>query len=227
MEAADYKNLLIDAESVSVEGYLSVYAGRICQDSEKLFVSDFLFPLFGTSNIKHVVPQYPFIDSEGRTRRIDFGINYGGQKIALEVNGETYHAEGIIPGEQFDDNLNRQNEILSAGWYLLRFSYSQLKSPRWRSKVLSDLRTLVGRRIPELIDMPLPKPKPLQNMALERLDYCRGKGWKKGVVILPTGTGKTFLSAWDASKVSGKILFIVHRLEILKQSKETFEKIFP
>ena len=163
MEAADYKNLLIDAESVSVEGYLSVYAGRICQDSEKLFVSDFLFPLFGTSNIKHVVPQYPFIDSEGRTRRIDFGINYGGQKIALEVNGETYHAEGIIPGEQFDDNLNRQNEILSAGWYLLRFSYSQLKSPRWRSKVLSDLRTLVGRRIPELIDMPLPKPKPLQN----------------------------------------------------------------
>lgn len=227
MEAADYKNLLIDAESVSVEGYLSVYAGRICQDSEKLFVSDFLFPLFGASNIKHVVPQYPFIDSEGRTRRIDFGINYGGQKIALEVNGETYHAEGIIPGEQFDDNLNRQNEILSAGWYLLRFSYSQLKSPRWRSKVLSDLRTLVGRRIPELIDMPLPKPKPLQNMALERLDYCRGKGWKKGVVILPTGTGKTFLSAWDASKVSGKILFIVHRLEILKQSKETFEKIFP
>ena len=92
---------------------------------------------------------------------------------------------------------------------------------------MSDLRTLVGRRIPELIDMPLPKPKPLQNMALERLDYCRGKGWKKGVVILPTGTGKTFLSAWDASKVSGKILFIVHRLEILKQSRETFEKIFP
>lgn len=227
MEAGDYKNLLIDAGSVSVEEYLSVYSNRICQDSEKLFVTDFLFPLFGENSIKYVVPQYPFIDSEGRTRRIDFGLNYGGQKIALEVNGETYHAEGIIPGEQFDDNLNRQNEILSAGWYLLRFSYSQLKSPKWRSKVLSDLRTLVGKRIPELIDIPLPKPRLLQNMALDRLDYYRSKGWKKGVVILPTGTGKTFLSAWDASKVSGKILFIVHRLEILRQSKETFEKIFP
>lgn len=44
---------------------------------------------------------------------------YDGRKIALEVNGETYHAEGIIPDENFDDNLNRQNEILNAGWFLL------------------------------------------------------------------------------------------------------------
>ena len=227
MNSSDFQNLLLNADAVSPEQYLTTYSSRICQDSEKLFVTDFLFPLFGEKNIKYVVPQYPFIDSEGRTRRIDFGLNYEGKKIALEVNGETYHAEGIIPGEQFDDNLNRQNEILSAGWYLLRFSYSQLKSPKWRQKVLFDLRSLLGKRVPELIEMPIPKPQPLQDMALKRLDYYRGKGWKKGVVILPKGTGKTFLSAWDASKVRGKILFIVHRLEILKQSKETFEKVFP
>ena len=227
MESCDYKNLLSDVESVTAEEYLNVYSNRICQESEKLFVTDFLFPLFGEKNIRYVVPQYPFIDSEGRTRRIDFGLSHKGMKIALEVNGETYHAEGIIPGEQFDDNLNRQNEILSAGWYLLRFSYSQLKSPKWRTKIMQDLRSLIGKRIPELIDMPIPSPRPLQIKALEALDYYRDKGWKKGVVILPTGTGKTFLSAWDASKVSGKILFVVHRLEILRQSKETFEKIFP
>jgi len=36
-------------------------------------------------------------------------------KLAIEVNGETYHAEGIVPNEVFDDNLFRQNEILQDG----------------------------------------------------------------------------------------------------------------
>ena len=78
-----------------------------------------------------------------------------------------------------------------------------------------------------LIDLPAPKPRPLQKRATDALDYYRGKGWKKAVVILPTGTGKTFLAAWDSQKVHGKILFIVHRLEILKQARETFSKIYP
>ena len=39
----------------------------------------------------------------------------GSSKLAIEVNGETYHAEGIVPNEVFDDNLFRQNEILQDG----------------------------------------------------------------------------------------------------------------
>jgi superfamily II DNA or RNA helicase len=186
-----------------------------------------LFPLFGEKHIKYVVPQYPFIDSEGRARRIDFGIVYDGRKIALEVNGETYHAEGIIPNENFDDNLNRQNEILNAGWFLLRFSYSQLQSLQWRKKVANDLFSLLHKRIPELISETVIEPNYLQKEVLGALDYYRGKNWKKGVVILPTGTGKTYLSAFDTLKTKGRILFIVHRLDILNQSKEAFEKIYP
>jgi len=60
---------------------------------------------FGAKNIKFVIPQYPFIDSEGKNRRIDFVLIYNDKKIALEVNGETYHGEDIIPRERFDDNL--------------------------------------------------------------------------------------------------------------------------
>ncbi|MDR0614057.1 MAG: hypothetical protein LBG45_11460 [Dysgonamonadaceae bacterium] len=119
IQLSGYSNLLSTKDAVSLDGYLATYKSRIAQESEELFARDFLFPLFGERNIKYVVPQYPFIDSEGRARRIDFGILYDGRKIALEVNGETYHAEGIIPDENFDDNLNRQNEILNAGWFLL------------------------------------------------------------------------------------------------------------
>lgn len=50
---------------------------------------------------------------------------------------------------------------------------------------------------------------------------------EKSIVVLPTGTGKTFLSAFDAKKIDGRVLFIVHRLDILSQSKEAFEKVWP
>ena len=227
IQLSDYVNLLSTTAEVSLDDYFETYKSRITQESEQIFVRDFLYPLFGKENIKYVVPQYPFIDSEGRARRIDFGIIYNGCKVALEVNGETYHAEGIIPFERFDDNLNRQNEILNAGWFLLRFSYSQLQSDHWRPKVANDLFSLLRKRIPELISETVIEPNYLQREVLGSLDYFRGKGWKKGIVVLPTGTGKTFLSAFDTLNVSGRILFIVHRLDILTQSRDAFEKIYP
>lgn len=225
--SANYGNLLEDATSVTLQEYLEIYKNRITQESEVLFVRDFLFPLLGPEKIKYIIPQYPFIDSEGRSRRIDFGIVFNNKRIALEVNGETYHAEGIIPNEMFDDNLNRQNEILNAGWFLLRYSYSQLQHPEWRTRVSESLFYLLRKRIPEILSDRLIEPNYLQRNVLDALDYYRGKGWKKGIVVLPTGTGKTFLSAFDTLKTPGRVLFIVHRLDILKQSKEAFEKVYP
>lgn len=220
-------NPLEDREKVTLSEYLDYYSNRITQESEQLFVRDFLFPILGESKIKFVVPQYPFIDSEGKNRRIDFGLVYDSKKVALEVNGETYHAEGIIPNEMFDDNLNRQNEILNAGWFLLRYSYSQLQSPIWRQRVYDSLFYLLRNKIPTLLSEAVVSPNYLQEQVLDSLNYYRSKGWKKGIVILPTGTGKTYLSAFDSQNAQGRILFVVHRLDILAQSKATFEKVYP
>jgi len=219
--------LLEDKSEVTLEEYLKTYGSRIVQDSEKLFLKDFLFPLLGKKGMKYVIPQYPFIDSEGRLRRIDFALIKNSIKIALEVNGETYHAEGIIPNDMFDDNLQRQNEILNAGWNLQRFSYNQLQDDKWRKRVMDSLHKVISKNVPELISEDSIKPHYLQQMALDALTFYREKGWKKGIVVLPTGTGKTFLSAFDAKKFDGRVLFIVHRLDILSQSKEAFEKVWP
>lgn len=220
-------NPLQDRDSITLEEYLEFYASSITQESERLFVRDFLFPILGEAKIKYVVPQYPFIDSEGRNRRIDFGLVYEDKKVALEVNGETYHAEGIIPNEMFDDNLNRQNEILNAGWFLLRYSYSQLQSPDWRHRVSDSLFYLLKNKVPNLLSESVVEPNYLQTQVIEALNYYREKGWKKGIVILPTGTGKTYLSAFDSQNAQGRILFVVHRLDILIQSKAAFEKVYP
>lgn len=216
-------------EDITLDGFLNTYGSRITQESERLFLTEFLYPLLG-KNIRYVIPQYPFIDSEGKNRKIDFALVKDQIHLALEVNGETYHAEGIIPNEMFDDNLFRQNEILNRGWWLLRFSYSQLLDKRWRPRVMDSLHRFFAHNVPELISEDVIKPHFIQQEALDALNFYRQKGWKKGVVVLPTGLGKTYLSAFDAKrfthKSGGRILFIVHRLDILTQSKDAFEKVW-
>ena len=128
---------------MTLKEYYERYGKRITQPSERLFVEEFLFPLLG-ENIGDVEPQHPFLDRTGRRRLIDFVCKGSGRPLALEVNGETYHGEGIIPGEAFDDNLFRQNEILHAGYHLVRYSYSQLQHSQWRPLVMDTLREAIA-----------------------------------------------------------------------------------
>ena len=209
------------------EEYYELYGSRISQNSERLLVDEFLYPILG-DQIGHVIPQHPFIDSSGKSRYIDFMCKGSKSSIAFEVNGETYHAEGIIPTENFDDNLYRQNEILQAGYKLLRFSYHQLQSPEWRLIVRQQIRTILAEEAPDLIPEGAVSPNELQSEALHALDFRRRtNGWRKAVVIMPTGTGKTILSALDAKNFSGRILFLVHRLDILKQTIDAYKFTLP
>ncbi|GMN89902.1 DUF3427 domain-containing protein [Francisella sciaenopsi] len=69
-------------------------------------------------------------------------------------------------------------------------------------------------------------PNKVQQDALENLDRLRQQGKNKALIISATGTGKTFLSAFDVAKVKPKrCLFIVHRTNIAIKAKETFEKV--
>lgn len=68
----------------------------------------------------------------------------------------------------------------------------------------------------------------MQKRAIENLERLRSFGEKKALVIAATGTGKTYMSAFDVKSLKPKrILFIVHREEILKKAKDTFEMLLP
>ncbi|MEH7440673.1 DEAD/DEAH box helicase [Neobacillus drentensis] len=71
-------------------------------------------------------------------------------------------------------------------------------------------------------------PNRMQKRATENLDRLRSFGEKKALVIAATGTGKTYMSAFDVKNMKPKkLLFIVHREEILKKAKDTFEMLLP
>ena len=71
------------------------------------------------------------------------------------------------------------------------------------------------------------RPNRMQQKALINLKSLRDEKKKKALLISATGTGKTFLSAFDAKEFNPtRLLFIVHRLNIAKKAMHTFQKVF-
>ena len=69
-------------------------------------------------------------------------------------------------------------------------------------------------------------PNLMQKEALANLEHLRAIGKTKALLISATGTGKTYLSAFDVQKVKPKkFLFIVHRLTIAEEAMKTFENL--
>ena len=69
-------------------------------------------------------------------------------------------------------------------------------------------------------------PNTMQEAALQNLEALRADGARKAVLISATGTGKTYLSAFDVRNFAPKkMLFLVHREQILKQAMESFKDV--
>lgn len=76
---------------------------------------------------------------------------------------------------------------------------------------------------------PLPAmPTEIQEDALVALQVTRAAGYRRGLVVLATGLGKTWLAAFDVQRLKAKrVLFVAHREEILMQAEDTFARIQP
>lgn len=69
-------------------------------------------------------------------------------------------------------------------------------------------------------------PNKMQQPALDSLKELRQNGADRGLVIAATGTGKTYLAAFDVQDYKPeKVLFIVHREQILHSAMASFKKI--
>ena len=82
---------------------------------------------------------------------------------------------------------------------------------------------------PESVDLPtiLYLPRPWQIGALESLDQIRADAYRRALVAVATGLGKTWLAAFDVLAVGKvlnrqpRVLVIAHRAEILVQAEAT------
>lgn len=77
----------------------------------------------------------------------------------------------------------------------------------------------------EVIKKPI-TPNEMQTEALQSLSLSRKEGDKKALIVSATGTGKTYLAAFDVQKFKPKkFLFVVHRRTIAEEAMRSFKTV--
>ncbi|MBQ3945836.1 MAG: DEAD/DEAH box helicase family protein [Alphaproteobacteria bacterium] len=71
------------------------------------------------------------------------------------------------------------------------------------------------------------KPNYMQRKALKELNRNRAIGINRALIVSATGSGKTYLAAFDALNFDpNRLLYVVHEGSILHKSLETFQTVF-
>ena len=154
-------------------------------------------------------------------------------KIAIEIDGETYHNPSKVSENKYADDLLKQNSLVYDNWKVYRWIYSQLeKQPE---KVKDELITFLGTSpMFKAFEADLPvqmgqtiELRDYQQEAIDNLKRMREDGKTIALLHHATGVGKTITAATDAKAVDGRTLFLVNALKLASQAKDTFAKVWP
>jgi len=147
---------------------------------------------------------------------------------ALKVNYEWNVKLQLLPTESFMKQIRSQFEdvwqeshALSEAWISdYEFTYIKYAAKKTIEEefalVLQNVKSKEGAA--STIE-----PNKMQTVALDKIKELRQSGENKGLIISATGTGKTYLAAFDVRNFAPKrMLFIVHREQILVKAKSDF-----
>ncbi|WP_043932505.1 DUF3427 domain-containing protein [Bacillus sp. EB01] len=150
---------------------------------------------------------------------------------ALKVNYEwnvklTSHENGEIVHHfknQFEDVWN-DSQPLSETWIE---DYEKNYTDSLQTRMLEQVVELPDNyRLNSIEEALKIEPNKMQLQALKQIQAVRDAGNTKGLVISATGTGKTYLSAFDVRRYGPtRMLFVVHREQILKKAKSDFQRL--
>ncbi|MBR6322210.1 MAG: DEAD/DEAH box helicase family protein [Lachnospiraceae bacterium] len=194
---------------------------------------DLFCEAFGAEKGQYVYLQYPTVDIYGNHRTIDFAVNLPDGKIAIEVDGNTWHQPGVVSMDKYHDDLLKQNSMVYDGWKVYRWTSAQLdKTPE---RVKDELITFLGTSPAfRLIDDELPAQfgeaielMDHQEEALRSLDEMRAENKSIALLYHATGTGKTITAVSDAKHFGKKTLFLAHRHELVDQAVHAFQQVWP
>lgn len=94
-------------------------SGSLNSIAEDLFVELFC-DTFGPDKSQYLFLQYPFTDIYGNRRLIDFALESEDLRIAIEIDGETYHNPYKVSNNKYYDDLTKQNSLIYQNWKVYR-----------------------------------------------------------------------------------------------------------
>lgn len=206
-------------------------SGSLASVAEDLFVELFC-DTFGPDKAQYLFLQYPFTDIYGNRRSIDFALESESLKIAIEIDGETYHNPNKVSHNKYYDDLTKQNSLIYQSWKVYRWVYNQLKHQP--EKIKDELRIFVGEMPTfSMIEDFLPQQKGKlielkehQQAAIASLQDMRDQGESIALLYHATGTGKTVTAVSDAKSLGKRTLFLAHTKELITQAQATFNNIW-
>lgn len=145
---------------------------------------------------------------------------------ALKVNYEwniklTSHQHGAMIEHftsQFDEMWNESKPLTQEWIVKYRQTYQQRSV-----QLVADFPASYQNKWSEALEV---EPNKMQQQALVGIDAVRHRGERRALVVSATGTGKTFLAAFDVRRMRPKrLLFIVHREQILKKAMADFRRV--
>lgn len=137
-------------------------------------------------------------------------------RIVSTSNGEM--AYEIL--NEFESLWNSRNSLS------FEYFYEDYKT---KYEVIAKQREVAAQEQVVPLDVARLEPNTMQVGFINRLKELIEAGADKALLISATGTGKTYASAFgirDALKPTGKVLFVVHRKEILRQARDSYKKVF-
>ena len=164
--------------------------------------------LFSCSDIHQLVIGSSNLTANAVTSNKEWNL-----KISSTDNGAIY----LQALEQFKHEFNAATPINDA--FIQSYDAIYLEAKAFENKIKA---LTAGGKAKDI------KPNEMQLEALKSLDDLRSRGECKALLISATGTGKTYLSAFDALNLKPKrLLFVVHRANIAKKAMQTFQNLFP
>jgi len=207
------------------------YTSSLASGAEDLFVEIFS-EVYGPEKTQYFSVQHPFVDIYGKSRFIDFAFESDNLKIAIEIDGEGFHAPHRVSKNKYYDDLLKQNSLIYNNWKVYRWTDGQLKNQK--EKVKDELVIFMGE-MPQfkMLEDYLPKQKgevielkDHQQSAVENLQKMRDRGESIALLYHATGTGKTVTAVSDARNFGERTLFLAHTRELVIQAKKTFNNIW-
>ncbi|MCP5205816.1 MAG: DEAD/DEAH box helicase family protein [Hahellaceae bacterium] len=193
--------------------------------------------VYGPSYLSALEREYEYFDLSGKRRFIDYLLSTCKKKIAIELNGESFHHPLFIKLNKYQSQLFKQNSLVKSGYPVFRWSLAGMNDEK---KFADQMRSYFGasdtfQNIPHFKAVRKVSTFQLQEHqeeALDRIAKQRADGESTFLLVLPTGTGKTEVFIEDhkrqyAENRAHRTLVIVPSTELKSQTIERFRNRNP
>ena len=192
---------------------------------------------FGDTALYALEREYPCTDINGHFRYIDYLLHTKHGKVAIELNGESFHHPACIGHKKYRSQLIKQNSLTASGIRVFRWSRAGMDN---RERFQEEMFTFFGQPS-GFCNVPAYRASRSlgyielmahQEDALSVLEEQRSAGKDSALLVLPTGTGKTEIAlsdykSWKKNYPETNGLFVVPTRTLKEQTLDRLRDRLP